>query len=49
MSNKTVTRADLADALNQEVGLSRHECGKLVDDVLNDIADGLDSEHRVTI
>ena len=49
MSNQTVTRADLADTLHQEVGLSHHECKKLVDDVLNEIADGLDSEDKMTI
>ena len=37
MSNKTVTRAELTDALRKEVGLSYDECGKLLEDVLSHI------------
>lgn len=41
MSDKTVTRADLVETLFEEVGLSRSECARLLDDVLNQIADCL--------
>jgi integration host factor subunit alpha len=37
MSDKTVTRADLATALHQAVGLSRSDCRRLVDDVFDEI------------
>ena len=37
MSHKTVNRADLTDALHREVGLSRDECRKLLEDVLSQI------------
>ena len=32
---RTVTRADLSEALHQEVGLSRQECSGLVERVLD--------------
>ncbi len=38
MSNRTVTRADLAEAVYQEVGLSRNESADLVESVLNEIS-----------
>lgn len=41
MSNRTLTRADLAEAVYQEVGLSRSESSQLVESVLNEIADTL--------
>ena len=44
MSNQTVTRADIADALHQEVGLSHNECSKLLDDVLKEITCALVEE-----
>ena len=37
MTDKTVTRADLADAIRHEVGLSHYDCRKLIEDVLNEI------------
>ena len=49
MTNKAVTRAELAEAMHQEVGLSHRECSRFVDDVLKEIADGLDSEEKVMI
>ena len=49
MSDKTVTRSDLADATNHEVGLSHHESSKLVDDTLNEIANAINDEGRVVI
>jgi len=41
MSNRTLTRADLAEAVYQEVGLSRSESSQLVESVLNEVADTL--------
>ncbi|MBI1264921.1 MAG: integration host factor subunit alpha [Alphaproteobacteria bacterium] len=41
MSSKTLTRADLADAVNREVGLSRQESAQLVEAVLDLVAETL--------
>ena len=41
MAGNTVTRADLTDAVYQEVGLSRNESADLVDSVLSEIAGAL--------
>ena len=41
MSDHTVTRADLSEAVYQEVGLSRNESSELVESVLNEISDAL--------
>ncbi len=41
MAARTVTRADLSDAVYQEVGLSRSESAELVDSVLCEISDAL--------
>jgi integration host factor subunit alpha len=41
MSDHTVTRADLSEAVYQEVGLSRNESSDLVESVLNEISDAL--------
>jgi len=38
---KTVTRAQLSEAVYQEVGLSRNESSDLVESVLNEISDSL--------
>lgn len=38
MARKTVTRADLTEAVYQEVGLSRNESAQLVESVLDEIA-----------
>jgi integration host factor subunit alpha len=49
MSDRTVTRTDLADALYQEVGLSKDDCRKLVDDTLDQIADALVEDEEVKV
>ena len=49
MSGKTVTRADLSEAVYQEVGLSRNESAELVEAVLNEIADHLVKGNSVKI
>jgi len=41
MSANTVTRADLSEAVYEEVGLSRNESAELVESVLDEIADAL--------
>lgn len=41
MAGKTVTRADLCEAVYQQVGLSRTESAALVESVLTEIADCL--------
>src|SRR4028118_354280 len=41
MSDKTLTRMDLADAVHQEVGLSRNDSAALVEAVLQHISDAL--------
>ena len=41
MADQTVTRADLSEAVYQEVGLSRNESADLVENVLNEISDTL--------
>ena len=49
MKGKTLTRADLAEAVYQEVGLSRSESAHLVDSILNEIGNSLVSEGVVKI
>lgn len=41
MAGKTVTRAQLSEAVYQEVGLSRNESAQLVESVLEEIVGGL--------
>ena len=41
MSEKTLTRMDLAEAVFREVGLSRHESAQLVESVLGHVSDAL--------
>lgn len=49
MAGKTVTRADLSEAVYQEVGLSRNESAALVESVLDIIADKLVGGENVKI
>ena len=39
---ETVTRADLCEAVHEELGLSRQECSNLVERTLNLIVDSLE-------
>ncbi|MEM6683539.1 MAG: integration host factor subunit alpha [Pseudomonadota bacterium] len=39
--SKTITRADLSEAVYQEVGLSRNESAQLVEVILEEISDAL--------
>jgi integration host factor subunit alpha len=49
MPGKTITRADLSEAVYQEVGLSRNESADLVESVLSEIADALTKGETVKV
>ena len=49
MSESTLTRMDLSEAVFREVGLSRNESADLVESVLNHISDALVSGESVKI
>ncbi|PLX39313.1 MAG: integration host factor subunit alpha [Hyphomicrobiales bacterium] len=49
MGGRTVTRADLCEAVYQKVGLSRTESAELVESVLADISDCLVSGEPVKL
>ena len=49
MSQNTVTRADLSEAVYQEVGLSRNDSAELVEAVLEEISDALCRDETVKI
>ena len=47
MSEKTLTRMDLSEAVFREVGLSRNESAQLVESVLSHMSDALASGETV--
>ena len=49
MSDKTLTRMDLSDAVFREVGLSRNESAQLVESVLQHMSDALVQGEQVKI
>jgi integration host factor subunit alpha len=49
MSNKTLTRMDLTEAVFREVGLSRNDSSTLVDAVLQHVSDALARGEQVKI
>ncbi|TCS66949.1 integration host factor subunit alpha [Primorskyibacter sedentarius] len=49
MSEKTLTRMDLSEAVFREVGLSRNESAELVESVLGHISDALVEGEQVKI
>ncbi|MCG7393933.1 integration host factor subunit alpha [Microvirga sp. ACRRW] len=49
MAGKTVTRADLSEAVYQKVGLSRTESADLVERVLGEICDSLAAGETVKL
>src|SRR5206468_9593286 len=49
MAGKTVTRADLCEAVYQKVGLSRTESATLVEMVLKEITDSLEKGETVKL
>ena len=49
MAGKTLTRADLSEAVFREVGLSRNECAALVTSVLDHVSDALVAGEQVKL
>ena len=49
MADDTITRAHLAEAVYQEVGLSRNESAELVEAVLNEMSEALTRGETVRI
>ena len=49
MPRKTLTRADLAAALHQEIGISASDCSHFVEEVLDNMANALASGDDVKI
>lgn len=50
MSNsETLTRAELSEHLHERIGLSRAECRSIVESVLENMAQSLESGHLVKI
>lgn len=49
MDNRTLTRADLAEAVYEEVGLSRNESADLVESVLDEVSKTLIKGDHVKI
>ncbi|EBA11105.1 integration host factor subunit alpha [Roseobacter sp. CCS2] len=49
MTDKTLTRMDLADAVHSQVGLSRNDSADLVESVLSHVSDSLVSGETVKI
>jgi len=49
MADKTLTRMDLAEAVHEEVGLSRNDSAELVETVLGHISDALVAGEQVKI
>lgn len=49
MSEKTLTRADLSEAIYSQVGLSRHESSDLVETILGEISNALIDGDNVKI
>ena len=49
MSDRTLTRADISEALYQEVGLSRHDSAALVETIIEQISKALVSGDNVKI
>ncbi|SHE61507.1 integration host factor subunit alpha [Loktanella atrilutea] len=49
MTDKTLTRMDLSDAVHTQVGLSRNESAELVESVLQHMSDALVAGEQVKI
>jgi len=49
MESSTITRAQLAEAIYQQVGLSRNESAELVESILQEIADCLANGETVKL
>ena len=49
MTSRTLTRADLTEALHNEVGLTRHDCAGLVEMTLDLIVDAVERSETVKL
>lgn len=49
MKGETLTRADLCEAVHEEVGLSRQECSHLVERTLDLVAEALEAGETVKL
>lgn len=49
MTERTVTRADLAEAVHKEVGLSRQDCAELVERTLELVVEALERGEEVKL
>lgn len=49
MGSQTLTRAELADAINRSVGLSRADAGRMVESILDHITDALARGDKVKL
>ncbi len=49
MAANTITRADLGEAVYEEIGLSRNDSAKLVESVLSEVCDALAGGENVKI
>ena len=49
MTDKTLTRADLTDALHEQVGLSRQDCASLVERTLDLVAQAMEGGQIVKL
>ncbi|MBP5615338.1 MAG: integration host factor subunit alpha [Alphaproteobacteria bacterium] len=46
---KTITRADIAEKIYEEIGMSRKECNEILDSIMAEIGDCLASGHDVKL
>lgn len=49
MTHRTLTRADLTDALHREVGLTRHDCAGLVERTLDLVVEAVERGETVKL
>lgn len=49
MENRTITRADLAETIYEEVGLSRNESSELVESILDEMMQAMVSGENVKV
>ena len=49
MKGETLTRADLTEAVHEEVGLTRQDCGGLVERTLDLVAEALENGETVKL
>ena len=49
MKNETVTRADLCEAVHDEVGLTRQDCAEMVERTLDLVAEALEEGKTVKL